>query len=273
MSKQRERQKKLLSYIKNKDLVNTKGLEEILGCSYPTLCRDLRDLENEKKIIRMHGNIKSIPSSEDTLSARSIACADYYMYQTRTEINVPEKQAIGHAALTLLQPNDTVFITHGTTTTQFAKAMSQDQILTVITDGLDIMNALNNHPSVRLYSTGGIMNYQSMQIEHNPFLSCDISQLNIKKLIMGIGGISLERGITFYDFTSFKFIEQILQQVTEIIVLADHSKLEYSALANFIPVEKITALVTDWNADDIFIRELRNKGIQCIVAENPFPSL
>lgn len=269
MSKQKERQKKLLAYIKNKNLVSTKGLETILGCSYPTLCRDLNELEEEKKIIRMHGSIKLIPTNEDILSARSIACADYYMYQTRSEIHTAEKAAIGHAALTLLEPNDTVFITHGTTTTQFAHAIDPNQVLTVITDGLDIMNALSNHPNLRLYSTGGIMNYRSMQIEHNPFLSCNISQLNIKKLIMGIGGISLTHGITFYDFTSFKFIEQIIKQVSEIIVLADYSKLDSSALASFIPTEKISTLVTDWNADPAFLNELRAMGIQCILAPEP----
>lgn len=269
MPKQKERQEKLLNYIKNQDFVSTKGLEKIVGCSYPTLCRDLNELEKRNEIIRVHGGIKYIEKDIHSSSLQHVACADYYMYQARTMINVEEKQAIGQAAAQLLKPSDIIFITHGTTTTQFANAINKNQILTVITDGLDIINALSGHANLRLYSTGGVMNYSSMQIEHNPFLTCDIQNININKMFMGIGGMSLTNGITFYDFTSFKFIQQILDQVNEIIVLADSTKLESVSLANFIPIEKISTLVTDWNADPAFIGALKAKGIECITAQKP----
>jgi|GEM_PF-1127470 len=267
MAKQKQRQEKLLNYIRTQDFVVTKGLENIVGCSYPTLCRDLIELEKRNEIIRLHGGIKYAEKNINSPSLQHVACADYYMYQARTMINTEEKRAIGQAASQLLNPSDIIFITHGTTTTQFAQAIDKNQILTIITDGLDIINTLSNHPNLRLYSTGGIMNYSSMQIEHNPFLSCDIQNININKMFMGIGGLSLTHGITFYDFTSFKFIQQILEQVNEIIVLADNTKLEYVSLANFIPIEKISTLITDWNADSAFISEIKARGIECIVAQ------
>jgi len=269
MNKQKQRQEKLLDYIKNKEFVGTKGLEDIVGCSYPTLCRDLKELEDRNEILRMHGGIKYAKKDINSLSLQHVAISDYYMYQARTAINAEEKKAIGQAATQLLKPNDIIFITHGTTTVQFAQAIDTNQILTVITDGLDTINSLAMHPNLRVYATGGVMSYSSMQIEHNPFLSCDIGSININKLVMGIGGISLSHGITFYDFTSFKFIQQILEQVNEIIVLADYTKLESVALANFIPIDKISTLVTDWNADTAFVTELEARGIQCIIAQNP----
>jgi len=269
MNKQKQRQKRLLDYIKTKEFIGTKGLEKIAGCSYPTLCRDLADLENRNEIIRLHGGVQYKPKDINTPSLSHVASSDYYMYQARTVINAVEKQAIGRTATQLLKANDTVFITHGTTTTQFAQAIDVNQILTIITDGLDVMNSLHQHSNLKVYSSGGAINYSSMQIEHNPFLSCDIENININKLIMGVGGISLTQGVTFYDFTSFKFIQQILEQVNEIIILADYTKLDSVSLANFIPIHKISTIVTDWNADVSFINELKAFGIQCVVAQNP----
>lgn len=266
MGKKKQRQETLLNYIKKQEFITTKDLEKVIGCSYPTLCRDLSELENNKEIIRSHGCVRYLEKKTSKIQQQIGANTDYYMYQARLMMNTEEKKAIGKIAASLVRPNDSLFVTHGTTTTQFTKSIEKNQILTIITDGLDIINSLSTHHNIKLYSTGGVMNYSSMQIEHHPFLSSDVQKININKLIMGIGGLSLTHGITFYDFISFKFIEQILDQINEIIVLADHTKLDTVALANFIPIHKITTLVTDWNADETFLSELRALGIQCYVA-------
>lgn len=259
------RQKKLLEFIKKQQFATTKELMDIADCSYPTLCRDLLEFENQNRIEHHHGSIRYL-ENDISQYPTTVASSDYYLYKTRMQLNAAEKIAIGKAAAQLIQPNDIIFISHGTTTTELAKSIDRNQVLTVITDGLDIINALTDHPNIRLYTTGGNMNYSSMQIEHNPYLSCDISNININKIIIGIGGISLSHGLTFYDFNSFSFIEQIINNTSEIIVLTDSTKFEYVALANFISIDKVTTLVTDWDADPEFLMQLRQRGVQCITA-------
>lgn len=269
LSKQKRRQNFILEIIKKEQQISTNDLAKLAGCSYPTLCRDLQILENEKQITHFHGGVQYIGNNINTLTPHIPACSDYYLYDIRAQLNHAEKQAIGQAATSLVQPNDILFISHGTTTSEFARALDPQMVLTVITDGLDIINIFKNHPNVRLYTTGGTMNYNSMQIEHNPYISCDISHINLTKIFIGIGGFSFSRGVTFYDFNSFEFLRQIIPNNKELIVLADSSKFDAVALANFVTIDQISTLVTDWNIDPSYVKQMEKAHLPYIIAQNP----
>lgn len=272
-SKKAKRQKEILKIIKNRKQISTTELNEMIDISYPTLCRDLRELESQKKIQHLHGNVRiGTPEKIDdinVLTPHTKAVSDYYLYDTRLQLNQIEKNAIGKKAASLLQPNDIIYISHGTTTAAFARAINPDLALTVITDGLDIINIFKGHPNVRLYTTGGTMNYNSMQIEHNPYISCDISYINMSKIFIGIGGFSFSTGLTFYDFNSFEFLKQIINSDRDLIVLADSTKFESIALANFITTDQINMLITDWNVDVEIIKKLESIHVPYLIAEKP----
>ena len=271
LSKQKQRQNFLLDIIKREQMISTTELAKLANCSYPTLCRDLQTLENEKQITHFHGGVQFTGSNINQLTPHTLACSDYYLYDTRTQLNRTEKQAIGQTAAALVQPNDIIFISHGTTTSEFAKALDPNMVLTVITDGLDIINIFQDHPNVRLYTTGGTMNYNSMQIEHNPYISCDISNINLTKIFIGIGGFSFSRGVTFYDFNSFEFLRQIIPNNRELIVLADSTKFESIALANFITIDQISMLVTDWTIDPLYVKQMEDMHLPYLIAPRPAP--
>ena len=267
LQKKELRKLQMLELIKEHGFIATKDLARDLNISYPTVCRNLTELEKEKKIERFHGGVKIyVENNINSLTPHTRACADYYLYNERQSLNSNEKKAIGSAAAKLLQPNDIIFLSHGTTTCELAKALDPDMSLTIITDGLDITNAFSKHPNIHLYLTGGTMNYKSMQIEHNPYISCDISRVNISKICIGVGGIS-QNGLAFYDFNSFAFIQQILNPGSELIVLADSSKFDTLALANFITLSNISMLVTDSNISSEHLQMLESFKVPYILAE------
>ncbi len=269
LSKQKQRQNFLLEIIKKEQMISTSELSKLTNCSYPTLCRDLQALENAKQISHFHGGVQYIGSNINQLTPHTFAVSDYYLYETRKQLNQLEKREIGKAAASLVQTNDIIFISHGTTTSEFARALDPQMVLTVITDGLDIINIFQNHPNVRLYTTGGTMNYSSMQIEHNPYISCDISNINLTKIFIGVGGFSFSRGVTFYDFNSFEFLRQIIPNNGELIVLADSTKFESVALANFINIDQISMLVTDWTIDPAYVKQMEAIHLPYLIAPKP----
>ena len=272
-AKKVKRQKEILNIVRNHKQISTADLNEMVDVSYPTLCRDLRELESLKKIEHLHGNVRIVSPEKinniNVLTPHTKAVSDYYLYDTRMQLNQVEKYAIGKKAASLLEPNDIIYISHGTTTAAFARAIDPNLSLTVITDGLDIINIFKGHPNVRLYTTGGAMNYNSMQIEHNPYISCDISYINMAKIFIGIGGFSFSTGLTFYDFNSFEFLKQIINSDRELIVLADSTKFESVALANFITTDQISMLITDWNVDVETIKKLEAIHVPYLIAEKP----
>ena len=99
-------------------LINEKGTVRFAqikkafpNVSEMTLRTDLKLLDEQKKILRVHGGAKSVQviiGTDDFLNRKSVR-------------NIPEKQEIAKKALTLLRPDTTFFLDSGSTATAFAQ--------------------------------------------------------------------------------------------------------------------------------------------------------
>ena len=256
-----ERQQKLLSAIKQKKFVTVKELMAHIQCSHATLQRDLNFFEERGDIARSYGGVSYVGSIN-----KAVMNQKYLMYRKRTVSQMEAKVAIAEAAQHLIEDGDTLYITHGTTTSQIVPRLDTEKNLVVVTDGLDIILACEKKPNLKALLMGGTMNFVSMQVEQDPFIKSELRHINVKKLIMGVGGISETHGVTFYDYASFSLLRDIVQQVQEIIIVADHTKFGEIALAHFLPLDKISIIVTDDKADPALVESLRAKGVACILA-------
>jgi DeoR family transcriptional regulator of aga operon len=85
-----------------------------------TLRTDLKQLDEDKKILRIHGGAKSVQviiGTDDLLSRKSVR-------------NIAQKQRIADKALALLRPDTMIFIDSGSTTTMFARKFPDQPSLT-----------------------------------------------------------------------------------------------------------------------------------------------
>ena len=97
-----ERQKKILSIIEEKELVKIDELQKIFdGVSVSTLRRDLKELENDHKLIRTHGGA--------TLPSLSIHDTTLPFHQRMTQ-NIELKESIARAALPYIQNRHHIFL-------------------------------------------------------------------------------------------------------------------------------------------------------------------
>ena len=95
------------------------------------------------------------------------------------------------------------------------------------------------------------------------------SNINLTKIFIGVGGFSFSRGVTFYDFNSFEFLRQIISNNGELIVLADSTKFESVALANFINIDQVSMLVTDWTIDLSYVQQMDAIHLPYLIAPGP----
>ena len=96
-----------------------------------TLRTDLKILDEEKKILRVHGGAKSVQviiGTDDFLNRKSVR-------------NIPEKQEIAKKALALLHPDTTFFLDSGSTATVLARQIP-DQSYLIYTTGLSCATEL-----------------------------------------------------------------------------------------------------------------------------------
>ena len=102
------------------DMVNQLGEVSLtqLKSSFPevsevTLRNDLRYLDEAQQLIRIHGGAKSIMSVAGSLNN----------YSVRASLHQQEKATIAAKAAALIHPDDSVFITAGTTCAALAKKL------------------------------------------------------------------------------------------------------------------------------------------------------
>ena len=84
-----------------------------------TLRTDLKALDEEKKILRVHGGAKSV---------QVIVGTDGFLNR-KSVYNISEKKEIARKALALLKPDTTVFLDSGSTATAFAEQIPDDSYL------------------------------------------------------------------------------------------------------------------------------------------------
>lgn len=120
------RRNAIVELINEKETVSFSEIKEAFpNVSEMTLRTDLKFLDKEKRILRIHGGAKSVQviiGTDDFLNRKSVR-------------NIPAKQKIAEKALTLLRPDTTVFLDSGSTATVFARRFPNQSNL-IYTTGL-----------------------------------------------------------------------------------------------------------------------------------------
>jgi len=239
-----ERYEIILNTVKEKKFITIKELLKLTSTSIATLRRDIGFLHRDGKINKNTGGI----SYRQTDHLES----DLYIFNRRVKTHHEEKVVIGKAAQDFITYDEVIFLFSGTTVLEVAKAIDENKHLTVITNGLDILSVLRNKPNVEVILLGGVVNY-SQNMLTGPFVKKILDDLHPSKMVTGAGGITEEKGVTNFDFTSFIYYKKLIEEVDELIVVADHSKFGKTVLIQSIPFNKIDLIITDNGISQEFI--------------------
>ena len=108
-----ERWNAILNILEKQKTVTVADLTEMLNTSESTIRRDLLQLDNMKKLVRVHGG--------PTVTDMQYVPSDQSMTE-KSALMSREKKLIGEYAATLIKPGDFVYIDAGSTTEQLANA-------------------------------------------------------------------------------------------------------------------------------------------------------
>ena len=129
-------------------------IEEILavaGSSAPSIRRDLVRLESRGLIRRTHGGATLVePLLYEPFRYDS-------SFLAREQRFAEQKRRIGLAAAELVQANETIGLTAGTTTTHVGRSLRHRDKIQVVTNAINIGMELCNQPGIRTYLTGGVV--------------------------------------------------------------------------------------------------------------------
>jgi DeoR/GlpR family transcriptional regulator of sugar metabolism len=249
-----ERQKQILSLLTQQGRLSVAEIVEQFSISEATARRDLETLASQGKALRVHGGVIAIEQAPPELPILE-----------RESEQSEEKVQIGRAAASLVRNNETIFLGSGTTVLEIARNVRDHKNLTVITNSLPVLNVLAGLKEITVISLGGMLRESELSfIGH--ITEQALSEVRVDKVFMGTRGVSLEHGLT-NDYLQETLTDRAILKIgREVVIVADHTKVNRVSTALLAPLNSMHTFVTDSKVDKKFVQALKREGIQIVVA-------
>jgi DeoR/GlpR family transcriptional regulator of sugar metabolism len=93
-------------------------------------------------------------------------------------------------------------------------------------------------------------------------------QVHLDLLILGCGGLSVDRGITYFDPTEVEVRRMLADLADRVVVVTDHSKFDRRSAMVLGPLDLIDVLVTDGTPPEPLRTALAAADVEVVVASS-----
>jgi len=236
--------------------VSAADLCDRLRVTAATIRRDLAALEQEGVLVRSHGGAVSRMSSTNFQPT----------YDALLRSESEEKRQIARAAEQFVLDGDTIFLEGSTTVFELARRLIHRNRLTVVTNSPTIVCELQRSNGVAVMCTGGDLQKDTFYLS-GEWAQRALSEIRLDKAILGVSAIDPKYGVSTAHHAEAQITRMVSKAAKTRIALADHTKFGRQRFAYVGPVTDIDILVTDSGTDTQHIQELRDSGLQVIVAD------
>jgi DeoR/GlpR family transcriptional regulator of sugar metabolism len=228
-----ERQAFILHNINLHNRILSSDLSETINVSEDTVRRDLQELADCGKIIKVHGGAlsKSFHSS----------------FNTSSVYGIQEKRIIAHKAATLIKDGMFVFTTGGTTIMELSKCLPQNLKATFITGCLSVALEYIQNENLEVIIIGDKLS-KSSKITVGGKAIENIKEIKADLCFLGVNGLDEENGLTDNDWEVVQVKKAMIESSSKVVALTIAEKIGTTQ-----PIK-----VCDTNAIDILITELDN---------------
>ena len=182
------------------------------------------------------------------------------VFDDKTNQFSKEKRSIAEKAFKLIGQEESLFLDGGSTTLCLARLLKDRKDLTVVTNSLRAAAELADS-GPRVILTGGELRRIS-QTMVGPLTSAVLSQVRVDKAFMGTMGLCLENGLTTTDPNEAFVKSLVMEQATQVVLLADSSKAEKVSFARVSDWQKVDILISDLMLPNDFIKSLNKIGVK-----------
>jgi DeoR family transcriptional regulator, fructose operon transcriptional repressor len=253
MSKKELRVIRLLEMLQVHKRIDVKTVASSLSISEATVRRLFAELEEQGKVLRVHGGVQLAPPLNYD-----------YSYRLSTQHKNREKTAIGDAAAEVIEDHDRIFLDSGTTVIKLAEALSLKlqsgklKNIVVLTNSLNLIDTLANWCKVILI--GGEIRVERRDV-CGVISEKSLSFFRVNKAFLGADGVDVNSGCMATDELTAKMNEIVISRSEKIFVLADSEKFNRNSFVSYTELEKIDRIYTDSNLDGEILSQFKEQEI------------
>jgi DeoR family fructose operon transcriptional repressor len=248
-----EQRKSMILHILSKHgKVKVCDLSKRYEVSEVTIRRDLKELEEDKLIKRVHGGavLNDNTKFEPT-------------FLEKTDKFYDEKDSIGKFAAQIIVDGDTIALDAGTTTLSIARHITAKNI-TIITNSIDIAYETSKKKDVEVIVIGGTLRWETRAMV-GPVADNTLKNFRVDKAFIGTNGICSINGLTTPNIIEANTKREIIKIAKQTIVVCDHTKFGIVSFAKIANLDSIDMIITSNGLDKQLLKKYEDKNIKIII--------
>ena len=243
-----QRREQLAIYIGEQGSVSVSDLAPHFGVSLETIRRDLRVLEERRRIIRSYGRVKVAESgsfeTDRAFRARNLTA---------------EKSRIAAAASEFLYGANTIFLDEGFLPLLIGRTLPVDRDLTLVTTSLPAAIELSERPRTTVISVGGRVRTSTLGVVDRWAVSM-LNSMEPDLAFIGANGITDQGWLTTPDPTVADTKSAAIAASQRSIFVGSHEKFGRSTFTRFAHVRDFECLLTGHELRTVTASKLEQLG-------------
>ncbi len=249
-----ERRHKILDLLRERPAIRVTELAAIFGVSQGTVRNDLRILTETDQINRVRGGVEAREGYEIRNPA----------FLARTRIRADAKEWIAGRAVDMLQDGDAILLDDSTTVFQMTPYLAEYRGLTIVTNSLELAQALQDNPSHTVILVGGMLRPGAVSATGQPAEHM-LQSLHVKTAFLSYAAYDINLGFTDPDIQTAQLKAKMIASAQQTVVLLDSSKFGKIHLAACANTDRISHIITDTGLDASYFEALRKLDLTLTV--------
>ena len=245
-----ERQRTILNEVELHNRVLLTDIAEKLDVSIDTVRRDVKELDADNRLRKVHGGAVSLGFSNYSPARNNVYALD-------------EKIAIAEKAVSLLKSESVILIDGGTTCLEMARLLPANINLTCFTLSLPVAMELLTKPNVEAIFIGGQLSKDS-QITIGPNTIHNLSEIRVDYSFIGTGYVDASYGLTEFDWDIVQTKKAVIKASKKAILLCISEKLNSQHRFKTCDLNAIDTLITELEPQHELLAHFKNQDIQLL---------
>lgn len=241
-----ERHAFILQQLNIHNRVLSTDLVHRLQVSEDTIRRDLQELEEQGRLVKVHGGALS-KNFQSELSPASVYLPE-------------QKKTIAEKAATLIRDGMLVLLSGGSTIRELTNSLPEGLKASFITPSIPIALELMKHQGTEVIFIGNKLN-KTAQMAVGAEVVRQLASLRADLCILGTNAIDPVAGITESAWEIIEVKKEMIRVADKVVSMAISEKLNTVQPLNVCPISEVDTLVTELNPDHPLLVPYRQAGI------------
>ncbi len=245
-----ERQQTILGEVELHNRILLTDIAETLDVSIDTIRRDVKELDAENKLRKVHGGAISLGFITNNTRNANIYAID-------------QKMRIAEKAITLLKDGGVIFIDGGTTCLELVRSIPVNLELTCFTLSLPVAMELSDKPNVTVIFIGGQIAKEA-QIAIGANTVHNLSEIRVDYSFIGTGYVDPLYGLTEFDWDIVQVKKAVIKSSKKTVLLSISEKLNSQHRYKTCDINAINTMITELDPQNDLLNLFRNHDIQLL---------